>query len=184
MKKELKDIIDGDMHRYGRRFGLLKPLYLRWQIAYRKASFYSKRSLPGILYRIKLNFLSEKSGIQIPTAAKIGHGLFLGHTGRIIINPDAVMGDNINIGTGVTIGKTNRGARAGVPVIGSNVWIGNNAVIVGGIHICDDVMIAPNAFVNVDVPSHSVVLGNPGVIHHKDNATDGYINNPVDGSLC
>ncbi len=179
MKKELKDIIDGDLYRYGRRFGLFKPLYLRWQITYRKASFYSKRSLPGILYRIKLNLLSEKSGIQIPTAAKIGHGLFLGHTGRIIINPSVVMGDNINIGTGVTIGKTNRGAKAGVPTIGSDVWIGNNAAIVGGIHIGDDVMITPNAYINTDVPPHSIVMGNPATIHSRDNATESYINNRV-----
>ena len=52
-------------------------------------------------------------------------------------------------------------------------------MIVGGIHIGDDVMIAPNAFVNFDVPSHSVVLGNPGTVHHRDNATEGYINNPI-----
>ena len=43
--------------------------------------------------------------------------------------------------------------------------------------IGDDVLIAPGAFVNCDVPSHSVVIGNPCTIHHKDNATDGYVSN-------
>ena len=179
MNKKLRDIIEKDNRRYGNSFGIIKPLYYRWQLAYRKASFYPKSSLPGIVYRIRVGFLSEKSGIQIPTAANIGEGLLIGHNGRIIINPAATMGKNINIGTGVTIGKTNRGEKKGVPVIGNNVWIGNNAVIVGGIHIGDDVMIAPNAFVNDDVPSHSVVLGNPGIVHHRDNATEGYINNPI-----
>lgn len=41
----------------------------------------------------------------------------------------------------------------------------------------DDVLIAPNSYVNCDVPSHSIVFGNPCIIKHKDNATEGYINN-------
>lgn len=45
--------------------------------------------------------------------------------------------------------------------------------------IGDDVLIAPNSFVNVDVPSHSVVLGNPCIIKSKENATEGYINRIV-----
>ena len=49
-------------------------------------------------------------------------------------------------------------------------------MIVGGITIGDDVLIAPNAFVNFDVPSHSVVVGNPAVVHPRENATEGYIN--------
>ena len=48
--------------------------------------------------------------------------------------------------------------------------------IVGGIKVENDVMIAPGAFVNRDVPSHSVVFGNPCIIKHKDHATEGYIN--------
>lgn len=44
--------------------------------------------------------------------------------------------------------------------IGNRVWIGINAAIVGGITIGDDVLIAPNSFVNQDIPSHSVVFGN------------------------
>ena len=47
--------------------------------------------------------------------------------------------------------------------------------IVGNITIGDDVLIAPNAYVNFDVPSHSVVVGNPGKIISRENATEGYI---------
>ena len=49
----------------------------------------------------------------------------------------------------------------------------------GKIQIGDDVLIAPNSYVNVDVPSHSVVVGNPAVIHHRENATQGYIENTI-----
>lgn len=85
----------------------------------------------------------------------------------------------MNIATGVTIGKTNRGNSKGTPTIGNHVWIGTNAVIVGNITVGDDVLIAPNAYVNVDVPAHSVVVGNPAVIHAKENATEAYINRTV-----
>lgn len=54
-----------------------------------------------------------------------------------------------------------------------------NATIVGKVIIGDDVLIAPNTFVNCDVPSHSIVFGNPCIIKQKENATAGYINNIV-----
>ena len=63
-----------------------------------------------------------------------------------------------------------------MPTIGNNVSVGINSTIVGNITIGDDVMIAPNCFVNFDVTSHSVVIGNPGVVHSKDSATYGYVN--------
>lgn len=78
------------------------------------------------------------------------------------------------------VGQANRGIRKGCPIIGDRVWIGINAVVVGNVTIGDDVMIAPNSFVNVDVPSHSVVFGNPCVIKHRNWATEGYVNNVIE----
>lgn len=54
--------------------------------------------------------------------------------------------------------------------------MGINSTVVGAITIGDDVLIAPNTYVNCDIPSHSIVFGNPCVIKHKDNAMEGYIN--------
>ena len=179
MRKELRELIAADMQRYYDKVPFVKPIQVRYQIMYRKASFYKKKSLRGIYYRLRLNVLSEKSGIQMPTNAKIGRGLFIAHFGTVIINPDTVIGENVNIAAGVTIGKTNRGEKKGVPTIGNNVWIGTNAVIVGNITVGDDVLVAPNAYVNMDVPSHSIVVGNPAVIHARENATEGYINRRV-----
>lgn len=103
----------------------------------------------------------------------------MGHAYNITINCRATIGRNCNIHKGIVIGQANRGAHKGCPTIGDRVWIGINAAIVGKI-IGDDVLIAPNSFVNVDVPSHSVVFGNPCVIKHRDHATDGYVNNVVE----
>lgn len=105
--------------------------------------------------------------------------MYIGHCQCITINKKAVLGANINIHKGVTIGQENRGKRKGAPIIGNLVWIGVNATIVGRISIGDDVLIAPNTYVNCDVPNHSVVFGNPCIIKHKDNATEGYVNNKI-----
>ncbi len=120
-----------------------------------------------------------KYGFQIYPETQIGEGLYLGHWGALVINPNTTIGKNCNIAQGVTIGQQNRGKNKGVPMIGNEVWIGANAVIVGGIKIGNDVLIAPNAYVNFDVPSHSVVVGNPAKIIAKENATEGYINNKI-----
>ena len=67
----------------------------------------------------------------------------------------------------------------GTPIIGNDVWIGVNSTVVGKITIGDDVLIAPNSYVNCDIPSHSVVFGNPCIIKHRDNATEGYVNRRI-----
>ena len=97
----------------------------------------------------------------------------------ITINENAVLGKNVNIHKGATIGQTNRGSTKGVPTVGDNVWIGINSIIVGNIRVVNDVLIAPGAYVNFDVPDHSIVIGNPGRIISSDHATEGYINNTI-----
>ena len=78
--------------------------------------------------------------------------------------------------SGVLIGQENRGSRKGTPIIGNSVWLGINSAVVGSVSVGDDVLIAPNSFVNCDIPSHSIAIGNPCRIIHKDNATESYIN--------
>jgi len=149
--------------------------YLYW---FRKAQ-QAKNPISKIFAILKLRRWSEKTNIQIPYKTKIGEGFYIGHCGRVIINPQAVLGKNVNIATGVTIGQENRGKRKGSPTISDRVWIGTNAVIVGNITIGTDVLIAPLSYVNFDVPDHSIVIGNPAKIIHRENATEGYINDTV-----
>lgn len=63
--------------------------------------------------------------------------------------------------------------------MGDCVWIGINSTVVGKVTIGDNVLIAPNTFVNFDVPSNSIVIGNPAKIISDTNAADGYINRKV-----
>lgn len=57
-----------------------------------------------------------------------------------------------------------------MPVIGDNVVMGANSMVVGNAVIGDDVLIAPGAFVNFDVPDNSIVIGNPGKIIQRDSS--------------
>ena len=58
---------------------------------------------------------------------------------------------------------------------GDRHYTGINSTVLGGIEIGNDVMIAPNTFVNQDIPSHSIVIGNPCKIIHKEEATKDYV---------
>lgn len=119
-------------------------------------------------------------GVEIPNQVQLGYGIRLIHPFNITINSKAIIGDNVTLLKGATIGNEKRGKRIGSPVIGNTVYIGMNATIVGNVTIGDDVLIAANSFVNFSVPSHSIVYGNPGVIKTlppDQIATEEYVNN-------
>ena len=146
---------------------------LKYMVYFRIAQ-HTKSKLIKFLCECRLFILCRKYGIEIKTASKIGDGFVMCHPYNITISPFAVLGKNININKGATIGYSH-GKKAGAPHLGDCVYVGLNSTIVGGITIGDDVMIAPNTFVNQDVPSHSIVIGNPCKIIPRDNATKQYI---------
>lgn len=121
-----------------------------------------------------------RSGIQIPIKTQIGEGFHIGHFGSIVVNPEAKIGKNFNISPGCNIGFS-YGKQEGVPTIGDNVIMQTNSFIVGGVHVGNNVMLAPGAFVNFDVPDNSIVLGNPGKIIPRDySPTEKWIMYSVD----
>ncbi|MDN3695231.1 serine acetyltransferase [Chryseobacterium tructae] len=152
---------------------------LHYLYIFRKAQKYQKKTISGLFWKFVLRHYQIKYGFQIYPETQIGEGLYLGHWGALVINPKTKIGKNCNIAQGVTIGQQNRGKNEGYPVIGNEVWIGPNAVIVGNVNIGDNVLIAPNAYVNFDVPENSMVMGNPGKVYPSLEATYGYINNKV-----
>lgn len=180
----MNNIFSKDLYRYygdkGETFfqRLLRPVELKYISLFRKAGACKFAPLK-LYYTVRLKLMSYKTHIQIPARTQIGEGFYIGHSGRLIIHPDAKLGKNINVGTGVTIGYENRGLRKGAPTIEGNCWIGTNSVVVGNIKIGENVMIAPLTFVNFDVPPHSIVIGSPAKIINKENATKGYIENKV-----
>ncbi len=175
----MKDKFQYDYYRMtGKRFSwggvitILSDASVRYMYCHRKITEKDSRNF---FIRMARKSLIKKNGLEI-LSPDIGAGLYIGHPFGININESAIIGENCNIHKGVTIGQENRGKRKGSPIIGNNVWIGVNATVVGKVHIGDDVLIAPNSYVNCDIPSHSVVFGNPCKVKYSENATVGYIN--------
>ena len=175
-------VLEKDLYRYEGERGRslwVKLKYIFFIPGFTYIYFFRKAQLTNItilrvLYLIILRITSYITHIQIPYQTKIGEGFRIVHFGTIVINPDAVIGKNFNISQGTLIGNA-QGKNAGTPTIGDNVCMNANAIIIDKCKIGNNVLIAPGAFVNFDVPDHSVVLGNPGTIHHKEGATEKYI---------
>lgn len=114
-------------------------------------------------------FSSIINTVVIPYTVDIGGGLALGHVECIIINSGVIIGKNVTILHGVTlggnIGKTKNGRSS--PIIGDNVLIGAGAKILGPVEIGNNSMIGANAVVLNDVPVNSVVVGVPGKVVKK-----------------
>lgn len=139
----------------------------------------SKLLLPLVLLlKIKLVLMQHKYGIQIPWYTKIGKGFYIGHFGEIVVNGGSIIGENVNISQGVTIGQVNRGKYQGVPTIGNGVYIGPGAKVIGKISIGSNVAIGANAVVTTDVPDNACVAGVPARVISMDGA-DGYVNRTV-----
>ena len=125
----MNDKFSKDLYRYYGEKGesfikrLLRPTELKYIALFRKAEKCKFKPLK-LYYTVKLKLKSYKTHIQIPARTKIGEGFYIGHSGRVIIHPEAVLGKNMNIGTGVTIGYENRGVRCGAPTFDGNCWIG------------------------------------------------------------
>lgn len=171
-----KELFESDMHRYAGN----ESKYCRLFSYYLRRCYCGGNRLLHAYYRLRFKYISRKNGLEIPWKTVIGKGLYLGHPYNITVNQNAVIGKNVNLHKGVTIGKENRGARKGAPTLMDNVWVGINSTIVGKVTIGNDVLIAPNSFVNCDVPPHSIVMGSPCRIIPRENATECYIVNTVE----
>lgn len=188
MNPALLATLRADVYRYARATGAkaFRSAYLshpgfRFTYYLRKVAFYAPRKrsfgIFGYVYnRMLLHHYRFKYGFDISPTTSIGPGLYIGHFGGVVISPYAVLGANINIAQGVTIGAISRGPRTGAPTLEDHVWVGANAIIVGKITIGREALIAPGAYVNFDVPSRAVVLGNPGKVV-SEAGSDGYVNN-------
>lgn len=182
--EKVKKLIYSDLYRFTKTTSKRNLLYylfasqgFKFLFFYRLCVKYKRSTIIGFIAYQFYRRYTVRYGFQIPTTVQIGYGMFLPHFGFIVINGGCKIGDNCNILHGVTLGNTKGGKAPGVPVIGNEVYIGPSATVVGGITIGDRVLIAPNAYVNFDVPSDSIVLGNPAKIIPKENASESYINN-------
>lgn len=124
------------------------------------------------LYTKKLFFLSRLTsqlgrfltGIEIHPGAQIGRRLFIDHGMGVVIGETAIVGDDVTIFHGVTLGGTGKEKGKRHPTVGNNVVIGAGAKILGNIYIGDNSKIGSNAVVLRDIPSDCTVVGIPAQV--------------------
>lgn len=111
----------------------------------------------------------RKTGIEIHPGAKIGKGFFIDHGNGVIIGETAVIGDNVTLYQGVTLGGTGKEHGKRHPTIGDNVMISAGAKVLGSFTIGDNSKIGAGSVVLSEVPPCSTVVGVPGRVVKRGN---------------
>ena len=124
------------------------------------------------------------TGVDIHPGAVIGDGLFIDHATGVVIGETAVVGADVTLYQGVTLGGTSLEHVKRHPTIGDRVVIGAGAKVLGPITIGDDSRIGANAVVVKDVPPNAVVVGVPGqVIARSRPRPEGQARDADDGLM-
>ena len=108
------------------------------------------------------------TGIEIHPGAKIGSGLFIDHGTGVVVGETTIIGDNVTLFQGVTLGGTGKETGKRHPTLGSNIVVGAGAKILGNITIGDNSYIGANAVVIKDVPPNATVVGVPGHVTKQE----------------
>jgi serine O-acetyltransferase len=151
---------DWEMHdRDATRAGLhalLLHRYATWRLGLPPGP--RRKALSGARH-VLWAFVRNVYGIEVHDTARIGRRVRIAHQGAVVIDGDAVIGDDCLILHNVTIGRAEEGG--GAPRIGREVVIGPGAVVIGDITVGDRARIGPNAVVVVDVPADGAAFASP-----------------------
>ena len=158
-----KKLIDSDLVMYRRQVNIpLKAnvillLYLLHNNPWFRNIFYYRI---GPMWNLLIGWWrpGDKSLI-IPYSTKIGEGMLMAHAYATVLNAESI-GDNFSFIHCTTIGK--KGDKR--PVIGNNVTLGANVVIIGDVKIGNNVVVGAGSVVVKDIPDNSVVVGNPAKV--------------------
>lgn len=112
---------------------------------------------------------ARKTGIEIHPGATIGKGLFIDHGNGVIIGETAIIGDNVTLYQGVTLGGTGKEKGKRHPTIEDNVMISAGAKVLGSFTVGENSKIGAGSVVLSEVPPGSTVVGVPGRVVKRDN---------------
>ena len=162
--KELKEFLDT----YKKKDPASRS-YLELVVCYPGAHAVFFHKISNFFWKLKLKLLGRiisnisrfLTGIEIHPAVKIGKNFFIDHGMGIVIGETTVIGDNVSIYQGVTLGGTKWEKRKRHPSISDNVVIGAGAKVLGPITVGKNSKIGANSVVTRNVPSNTVVVGIP-----------------------
>lgn len=130
----------------------------------------------NLLWRLHMPFIPSLisqfarflTGIEIHPGARIGRGFFIDHGMGVVIGETAIIGDNVTLFQGVTLGGTGKETGKRHPTLGDNIVVGAGAKVLGNILIGDNSYIGANAVVIKEVPPNSTIVGVPGRVAKQD----------------
>jgi len=135
----------------------------RWRYSVRPALL--RRPL-SLVYKFLKIGVQITTGIDLPCETQVGRRLVIEHFGGIVVSGDSIIGDDVTLRHGVTLGLRRTGV-SGAPVIGNHVDIGAGAKILGPVHIGAGAVIGANAVVLCDVPAGALAVGIPARIKYR-----------------
>lgn len=156
--------------------------YRRAHKLYEKGHFYRARKISQRAAR--------KTGIEIHPGAVIGEGFFVDHGHGVVIGETTIIGNNVTLYQGVTLGGTGKEHGKRHPTLGDNVMVGAGAKVLGNIKIGNDCKIGAGSVVVRDVPDNCTVVGIPGKIVVQDckrlieNLDQVTLPDPVAAEFC
>jgi len=166
IKEEINTILKNDPSIHSIIEVFLYPSF-KVKLYYKISHFLYKRKR-FLIARLISEKAKRKTGIEIHPGATIGKNLFIDHGMGVVIGETCVIGDNVTLFHGVTLGGTGKEKGKRHPTIGNNVFIGSGAKILGNITIGNNVKIGANSVILESIPDNVTVVGIPGKIikHH------------------
>jgi len=108
------------------------------------------------------------TGIEIHPGAQIGRRFFIDHGMGVVIGETTIIGDDVTLYQGVTLGGTGKEKGKRHPTLGNNVVVGGGAKILGNVTIGENCRVGAGSVVLSDVPDNSTIVGVPGHIIFRD----------------
>ena len=146
---------------------LLYPMF--WAVLYYRVAH--KWYLKGHFFRAR--WLSQrtarKTGIEIHPGATIGKGFFIDHGTGVVIGETTIIGDNVSLYQGVTLGGTGKEHGKRHPTLGDNVMVSAGAKILGSFTIGENSKIGAGSVVLKEVPPNCTVVGVPGRVVKRND---------------
>jgi serine O-acetyltransferase len=139
-----------------------------WAVWFHRAAHCFWRARLRLLARIVSQNARLFTGIEIHPAATIGRRLFIDHGMGVVIGETAVIGNDVTLYQGVTLGGTGKGHGKRHPTLCDNVFIGNNANVLGNITVGENSRIGAGSVVLSDVPPNSTAVGVPAHIVYSN----------------
>lgn len=143
-------------------------------MTYRKAHELYKQGHYVRARRLSLEAAS-RTNIEIHPGAIIGERFFIDHGFGVVIGETAVIGDNVTLFHGVTLGGTGKDAGKRHPTLGNNVTIYAESMILGNVTVGDNVIIGAGTVSLKDIPANTTVVGAPArivKIRHEDGTEE------------